>query len=199
MVDLLKNDTLDRLPDEWPENLMPAIQSNLQSDQTKIVVLDDDPTGTQTVHHIPVLTRWSVTELSDELRKPGTVFYLLTNSRGLQPEESRALTSEIGQNLRDAARIASKSLILVSRSDSTLRGHFPMEIEVLAKAFGEEFDACLIIPFFLEGGRYTIDDIHYVAHDNYLTPAGETEFALDATFGYQASNLRDWIQEKTLN
>ncbi len=199
MPALIKSATLARLPQEWPEDLMPAIQANLHTSRSKIVVLDDDPTGTQTVHHVPVLTRWSVAELTNELQKPESVFYLLTNSRSLQPEESRALTFEIGQNLRAAAQAASKNLVAISRSDSTLRGHFPLEIEALAEGLSEEFDACLIIPFFLEGGRFTIDNIHYVAHDNYLTPAGETEFARDATFGYHSSNLRNWVQEKSFN
>jgi len=58
-------------------------------------------------------------------------------------------------------------------------------------------DAWLVIPFFIEGGRFTIDDIHYVAEGEWLTPAGQTEFARDRTFGYQASNLRHWVAEKS--
>ncbi len=199
MADLVKSDTFSRLPAEWSEDLLPAIQSHVHAECSKIVVLDDDPTGTQTVHDVPVLTRWSVAELSVELQKPGPVFYLLTNSRALQPEESRVLTLEIGQNLAAAALAVRTSLVVISRSDSTLRGHFPLEIETLAEGLQEEFDACLIIPFFLEGGRFTIDDVHYVAHENILTPAGETEFARDATFGYTSSNLCEWVQEKTFN
>ena len=199
MPDLGKSETLSRLPEEWPVDLLPAIQSLLHAESTKIVVLDDDPTGTQTVHDVPVLTGWKPAELTDELQKPGAVFYLLTNSRSLQPEETRTLTFEIGQNLFHASQAVNKKLILISRSDSTLRGHFPVEIDVLAEGFGEKFDACLIIPFFLEGGRLTIDNVHYVAHDDSLTPAGETEFSRDATFGYQSSNLCEWVQEKTAN
>ncbi len=199
MVDLVQSDIFSRLPAEWSEDLMPAIQSHVHAVRSKIVVLDDDPTGTQTVHDVPVLTHWSVAELSAELQKPGSIFYLLTNSRALQPEESSILTLEIGQNLAAAALAAKTNLVVISRSDSTLRGHFPLEIETLAEGLQEEFDACLIIPFFLEGGRFTIDDVHYVAHENFLTPAGETEFARDATFGYTSSNLCEWVQEKTFN
>ncbi len=199
MAGLEKDDTLNQLPSEWPHDLMPAIQKNLVNKNTKIVVLDDDPTGTQTVHHVAVLTRWNVDELTEELSKPCPVFYLLTNSRGMQPEASRALTLEIGQNLRQASRVAHTKIVAISRSNSTLRGHFPLEIEALAEGMGEEFDACLVIPFFLEGGRFTIHNMHYVAHGNLLVPAGETEFARDATFGYRSSNLCDWVQEKTKN
>ena len=86
---------------------------------------------------------------------------------------------------------------MVSRSDSTLRGHFPGELEALAEALGQDFDAWVLVPFFLEGGRYTIDDVHYVAEGEWLTPAGETEFARDPSFGYRASDLRQWVEEKT--
>ncbi len=199
MADLVKSDTFSHLPEDWSQDLMPAIQTYVAAGRSKIVVLDDDPTGTQTVHNVPVLTHWSVAELSAELQKPGSIFYLLTNSRSLQPEQSQALTLEISQNLHVAARIANTNLAVISRSDSTLRGHFPLEIDTLAEGLGMAFDACLIIPFFLEGGRFTIDNVHYVAHEDILTPAGETEFAQDATFGYRSSNLCDWVQEKTLN
>ncbi|GMQ11556.1 hypothetical protein CsSME_00054150 [Camellia sinensis var. sinensis] len=58
-------------------------------------------------------------------------------------------------------------------------------------------DAWIICPFFLQGGRYTIDDVHYVADSERLVPAGDTEFAKDAAFGYKSSNLREWVEEKT--
>ena len=58
-------------------------------------------------------------------------------------------------------------------------------------------DAWLLIPFFQEGGRYTIGDVHYVAEGDMLVPAGETESARDPVFGYQASDLRHWVAEKT--
>lgn len=199
MACLEKDNTLNQLPSEWPHDLMPEIQKKLVNQSIKIVVLDDDPTGTQTVHHVPVLTRWNADELTEELNRSSPVFYLLTNSRSLQPEASLALTLEIGKNLRRASQVAHTKIAVISRSDSTLRGHFPLEIEALAEGMEEEFDACLVIPFFLEGGRFTIHNVHYVAIGKSLVPAGETEFAKDATFGYHSSNLCDWIQEKTNN
>jgi uncharacterized protein YgbK (DUF1537 family) len=87
--------------------------------------------------------------------------------------------------------------VVVSRSVSTLRGHFPGEVDALAVALGGGFDATLLIPAFIAGGRYTIDDVHYVADGDRLIPAGETDFARDATFGYRASNLREWVAEQT--
>jgi uncharacterized protein YgbK (DUF1537 family) len=192
-----KQDFLAGLPDEWPEDVLPEIQGQVTASRRKVVVLDDDPTGTQTVHGVPVLTEWSVDGLRAELANELPAFYLLTNSRSLPLTKAKAMNAEIGHNLVEAARQAKREFAVVSRSDSTLRGHFPGEVSALTEALKSDFDAWLIIPFFLEGGRYTINDVHYVAEGQWLIPAGETEFARDAAFGYQASNLRQWVEEKT--
>lgn len=183
------------LPAEWPVDLLPEIQGAVRTAH-KLVVLDDDPTGTQTVYDIPVLTEWSVPSLCAELEQPGGGFYLLTNSRSLHPAEAEALNLEIAQHLRTAQTQTGRAFTVVSRSDSTLRGHFPLETDTLNAALGG-FDACLLIPYFAEGGRYTIDDTHFVAEGDALLPAGETPFAQDKTFGYRASDLRAWVAEKT--
>ena len=161
------------------------------------MVLDDDPTGTQTVHDVPVLTEWSAPALQAELARRQPVFFVLTNSRSLPLAEAQALNAEIGRNLTRAAQAAGRDFAVVSRSDSTLRGHYPGEVDALAEGLGQRFDATLIIPFFLEGGRYTLNDIHYVAEGDALIPAAETPFARDAAFGYRSSDLRDWVEEKT--
>ena len=192
-----KHDFLTALPDEWPNDLLADIREQIKVSRRKIVVLDDDPTGTQTVHGVPVLTEWSVETLRDELQDEGPAFYVLTNSRSLPSGRANALNAEIGRNLVEAGRQASRQFVVISRSDSTLRGHFPGEVEALAGALGQKFDAWLLIPFFLEGGRYTINDVHYVAEGGCLVPAGQTESARDAAFGYWAFNLRQWVEEKT--
>jgi uncharacterized protein YgbK (DUF1537 family) len=110
--------------------------------------------------------------------------------------QAQALNAEIGHNLQAAARNIGRRPVVISRSDSTLRGHFPGEVDALADSLGG-FDATLLIPAFIAGGRYTIDDTHYVADGDSLIPAGATDFARDATFGYRASNLREWVEEKT--
>jgi hypothetical protein len=184
------------LPHEWPEDLLPEISSAVQRSGEKVVVLDDDPTGTQTVHNVPVLTEWPVEALQAELESRSTTFYLLTNSRSLPLEEAQALNREIGQNLLEASRQTGHKFVVISRSDSTLRGHFPGEVQALDGALGGGYDSWLIILFFEEGGRYTINDIHYVQEGDWLVPAGQTEFARDASFGYHASNLREWVAEK---
>ncbi len=192
-----KTDTLSSLPPVWPESLLPAIRSQVAAANRTLVVLDDDPTGTQTVHDVSVLTGWSVDELSAELARGAAVFYVLTNSRSLPLAEAQALNRTIGADLLVASRRAKRDIAVVSRSDSTLRGHYPGEVDALAAALGQTVDATLIIPFFLEGGRYTIGDVHYVAEGDLLTPAAATPFAQDAAFGYHASDLRQWVQEKT--
>ena len=194
---LYKAERLAALPAEWPDDLRPAIQGQLAARPHKVVVLDDDPTGTQTVHSIPVLTEWPVAALVAELSNDLPAFYVLTNSRSMPLDEAEAINASVGENLRAAAHGVGRSFVVVSRSDSTLRGHFPGEVAALADALGGGFDAWLLVPFFLEGGRLTIDDVHYVADGEQLIPAGATEFARDRAFGYHASNLRLWVAEKT--
>ena len=188
---------LSTLPPEWPDDLLPEIRHQVRDSQRKVVVLDDDPTGTQTVYGIPVLTEWSVTSLAAELIDDAPAVYLLTNSRSMPLDQAQAVNREIGRNLIAASQQTQRDFVVVSRSDSTLRGHFPGETDALLAALGDHVDGQLIVPFFLEGERYTIDDIHYVAEDAWLIPAAETPFARDAAFGFQNSNLRNWVEEKT--
>jgi len=192
-----KEDLFKDLPPEWPEDLLPIIREEVSASKRKVVVLDDDPTGTQTVHNTPVLTEWSVEALQAELQSDFPVFYILTNSRSLTLHAARALNTDIGRNLVEARKRVNRDFVVVSRSDSTLRGHFPGEVEALASALGENFDGWIVIPFFLEGGRYTVGDTHYVEESGWLVPSAETEFARDSVFGYRSSNLRDWVEEKT--
>lgn len=184
-------------PPEWPENLLPEIAATVKASKRRIVVLDDDPTGTQTVHNIPVLTRWAVKDLKAELQSEYPAFYVLTNSRSLAAPDACALSRELGARLKQAAIQARVELEVISRSDSTLRGHFPDEVDVLASALDMSDRPYLIIPCFFEGGRYTFHDIHYVAEGDRLIPAAQTPYAQDAAFGYRHSDLRRWVEEKT--
>jgi len=189
--------TLADLPPEWPADPLPAIRAAVRAADEMLVVLDDDPTGTQSVHGISVLTEWSIDMLRAELDSTMPAVYLPTNSRSMPLAQAQALNAEIGRNIQAAARPGGRRPVVVSRSDSTLRGHFPGEVDALAAALGGGFDATLLIPAFIAGGRYTINDIHYVADGDRLIPAGATDFARDATFGYHASNLREWVAEQT--
>lgn len=167
----------------------------------KIVVLDDDPTGTQTVAGVPVYTGWDEESMKDIFGNEYLVNFILTNSRAFSVDKTIEVHREIALNIEKAAKKAAKKYLLVSRSDSTLRGHYPTETEVLRREIEKVnnvcFDGEIICPYFAEGGRYTIDHVHYVKDGTELIPAAETEFAQDATFGYHESDLKKYIQEKT--
>ncbi|RZW20442.1 MAG: hypothetical protein EX260_06680 [Desulfobulbaceae bacterium] len=188
---------LDSLPPEWQIDLLPTIQQELGRSSYKIVVLDDDPTGTQTVRDIPVLTTWSIPALEAELSEGSPVFFILTNSRSMTEESACDLAREIGGNLLRASEKTGVRVVVISRSDSTLRGHFPSEVDAAARALRKEQLPYLLIPFFLEGGRFTLNDIHYVQERDTLVPAAMTPFAKDAAFGFTRSNLKDYVEEKT--
>lgn len=192
-----KAQVLSSLPPEWPEDLLPHIQARVRASKQKIIILDDDPTGTQTVHGIPVLTTWSVQTLKQALLTPGPGFFILTNSRSLNRQNACALGTEIGMNLQTAAELAGIIPLVISRSDSTLRGHFPHEVDAVAKVMGDQNLPYLILPFFPEGGRLTIQDVHYVAEGDSLVPAAMTAYAKDAAFGFSHSDLKAWVAEKT--
>ena len=145
-------EALKGLPPVWHEDLLPAILSKIACSPASLVVLDDDPTGTQTVHDVPVLTNWKVQALVDEFSKGTPLFYVLTNSRSLQQDDAISLAREIGANVLQASRQADRSFEVISRSDSTLRGHFPTEVDALADAIGLQEAVLVIIPFFEEGG-----------------------------------------------
>ncbi|GAA4469554.1 four-carbon acid sugar kinase family protein [Nibrella saemangeumensis] len=162
-----------------------------------IVVLDDDPTGTQTVHGISVLTRWETPLLREQFKAGVPLFYILTNSRSLPEPAARALATDIGQAIRQAAADTGRQVLLISRSDSTLRGHFPAEVDALAEAAGLDDPLIVLAPAFIEGGRITEDDIHYIEENGHRTPVSETPFARDPAFAYQHANLRDWVLEKS--
>jgi uncharacterized protein YgbK (DUF1537 family) len=190
-----KSATFAALPPPWPEDLRPRIRAAVAArPEHKVVVLDDDPTGTQTVHDVAVLTSWEVETLRSEFNSVESCFYILTNSRSFPPEDARALILTLAKNLRAAA--GARSFTLVSRSDSTLRGHFPLETDALAEVLGP-FDATLLIPYFEDGGRYTIADTHYLADGDTLLPTAETPFARDAAFGYRSSHLPTYAEEKS--
>lgn len=169
--------------------------------ETKIIALDDDPTGSQTVHGCMLLTRWDVDTLTEALTDSSPLFFVLTNTRGMDAEQAAAVTREVCVNLRralDALAAQGRAInpLLVSRSDSTLRGHYPVETDVIAEELGP-FDAHFLVPAFIEGGRITRDSTHFVVQNGRETPAHETEFARDSVFGYHHSYLPDYVEEKT--
>ena len=177
------------------------LQKEISANQKKIVVLDDDPTGVQTVHDISVYTDWTKDSIRQGFQEKNNLFYILTNSRGFTQDETTLAHNEIAANVDAVAKELGKEYIFISRSDSTLRGHYPLETEILRtnyeKNTGCIIDGEILCPFFKEGGRFTIDDVHYVRYGNELIPANETEFAKDKTFGYQAATMPEYVEEKT--
>lgn len=169
--------------------------------ETKIIVLDDDPTGSQTVHGCLLLTRWDKDTLREAIMDASPLFFVLTNTRGMAAKPAAEITREVCKNLKVALAELKKSgreinPILVSRSDSTLRGHYPVETDVIAEELGP-FDAHFLVPAFFEGGRITRDSTHYLLVNGKETPVHETEFARDSVFGYRHSYLPDYVEEKT--
>jgi len=163
----------------------------------KIIVLDDDPTGSQTVHSCLLLMRWDVATLRLGLADSAPIVFILTNTRALTPEQAAEVTREVCRNLQQAiAAEGLRDFLVVSRSDSTLRGHYPVETDVIAAELGP-FDAHFLTPAFFEGGRFTRDSIHYLLADGQPLPVHETEFARDSVFGYRTSYLPDYVEEKT--
>src|SRR3954447_17457953 len=192
---------LTDLPSAWNEELLPTIRDEIARSGRRLVVLDDDPTGTQTSHGVLVVTEWSEDELAGALQESHPAIFVLTNSRSLHEPEAVRLATEAGRNLARAARRVGVEVAIGYRGDSTLRGHYPAESWALRDAFaaesGHSFDGEILAPFFEEGGRFTIGDTHYVQQGEELTPAGDTEFARDHAFGYRSSFLPAWVHEKS--
>lgn len=191
-------------------NRLPAIDSKLADENLKlelehfarkIIVLDDDPTGVQMVHGISVYTDWTLETMMKGFQEPQSMFFILTNSRGMIASQSKAVHHDIARHAVQASKALNIPFIIVSRGDSTLRGHYPLETETLKDTIQAEtgitFDGEVILPYFKAGGRFTIDNVHYVQYGDELVPSGETEFARDRTFGYTKSDLGEWVEEKT--
>ena len=161
----------------------------------KVVVIDDDPTGSQTVHSCPLLLEWDKETLRRGLRHPSPLLFLLADTRALTPEAAAARNRDIVRHLDEALAaegLGRGDVLLVSRGDSTLRGHGVLEPATLQEAFGP-FDATFHIPAFLEGGRITRNGVHLLNGE----PVHTTAFARDRIFGYSTSDLATWLEDKS--
>ena len=176
------------------------LAAEIAASPLKFIVLDDDPTGVQTVHDIRVYTQWTEDAIAEGLSDSRRAFYILTNSRGMTPEETTRVHREIMSAAAAASRRTGVAYRFISRSDSTLRGHYPLETELLRQgmeASGLPVDGEILAPYFRDGGRFTIGNVHYVRQGDVLVPAAQTEFARDVSFGYTHSSLPEYIEEKT--
>jgi len=168
----------------------------------KIVVLDDDPTGSQTVHSCPLLLQWDRATLLEGLAHPSPLLFVLANTRALAPEAAAVRVQEIARALKEAMGEMEAAAgpdapgidhwLIVSRGDSTLRGHYPLEVDGLEAELGP-FDATFLVPAFLQGGRTTVAGVHLLHGE----PVHTSAFGRDGLFGYGTSFLPDWVAEKT--
>jgi uncharacterized protein YgbK (DUF1537 family) len=204
----LESDVLAAFPAELQipaRQVADAVAATAATSPRVLVVLDDDPTGTQSVADLPVLTRWEVEDFQWALHQGKPAVYVLTNTRSLDPEEAAARNEEVVRNALAAARDGESEINLgfVSRSDSTLRGHFPLEPDVIAATVaaesGEATDGVVMVPAFPDAGRITVGGVHYMRgpEAGQLTPVAETEFAKDATFGFANSEMAKYVEEKS--
>ncbi|MFS0653897.1 four-carbon acid sugar kinase family protein [Bacillus sp. 179-C3.3 HS] len=194
-------DLLHAIPKADSSTVHSAYEKALSHFHHKVIVLDDDPTGIQTVHGVSVFTDWSEESIEAGFLEDSRMFFILTNSRSMTEKETADAHDTIASTIVKVAERLQQDFIIVSRGDSTLRGHFPLETDVLRTTIEQQsartFDGEIILPFFQEGGRFTINNIHYVQEGQELVPAGDTEFALDRTFGFKSSHLGEWIEEKS--
>ena len=204
----LESDVLAAFPAELQipaRQVADAVAATAATSPRVLVVLDDDPTGTQSVADLPVLTRWEVEDFQWALHQGKPAVYVLTNTRSLDPAEAAERNEEVVRNALAAARNSEGEVKLgfVSRSDSTLRGHFPLEPDVIAATVaaesGDSTDGVVMVPAFPDAGRVTIGGVHYTRgpEAGHLTPVAETEFARDATFGFANSEMAKYVEEKS--
>jgi len=200
MTKILKHELFAQIPSVDESFYHAKLQAALKTFNKKIIVLDDDPTGVQTVNGISVYTDWTAESIAAGFAEKKSMFFILTNSRAFSETKTRIEHKKIAERICAAAEKFGKDFMIVSRCDSTLRGHYPLETQMLRETLetcGRKIDGEVLMPFFKEGGRFTIGDVHYVQEGDYLVPAAETEFAKDKTFGYTNSNLAAYVEEKT--
>ena len=165
-----------------------------------MVVLDDDPTGIQTVHGCLLITRWDEESVRLGFQDSEPFFYILTNTRAMTREDAAEVTREAMEMVVKVNQDYGYQLIIVSRSDSCLRGHFPLETDVMRQCLVEHgysvYEKTPFCPAFIEAGRVTIDGIHYMRDGKQLIPVSQTEFARDNVFAYHTSILTEYIKEK---
>ncbi len=190
-----------RVPGRIPGGARQTIRDSHRRTGRRLLVLDDDPTGSQAVHGVELVTVPDADIIAAALEAPGSTCFVLTNSRSLPEREAAGRARELaGVAIRLEQSLGGRIEVL-SRSDSTLRGHVLAEITALAtsrrEASGRGYDGVLLVPSYLEAGRFTVSDIHWARLGERVVAVGQTEFARDPTFGYSNSDLRLFLEEKS--
>jgi len=161
----------------------------------KIIIFDDDPTGSQTVYGCPLLLNWDEQTLEKAFTKSSPLIFILANTRSLSSFLAVKKTREICSSIKKfflRQGYSKDDYFYISRGDSTLRGHGVLEPAILAEELGP-FHATFHIPAFLEGGRTTENGIHNLNG----IPVHKTDFGRDNIFGFSTSDLAKWIEEKS--
>lgn len=157
------------------------------------IVLDDDPTGTQSVEGVPVLFEWSA-ELIAEAAGDAPAIHLLTNIRAFSQERAREITFGAAR----AAREALPGARLLLRGDSTLRGHMFEEYEAVSQAaFDGRAPVLLLVPGLPTAGRVTVGGVHLIEREGRRVPLHETEYAGDGVFSYGDARLLQWAEDRS--
>lgn len=157
------------------------------------VVLDDDPTGVQTLAGVRVLLAWDRVRVRAALEGRPAV-HLITNSRALEASRARAVVEAAGR----AALAGVSDARLVLRGDSTLRGHLLGEyLAVRDVVAPDRWPVLLLVPALPSAGRVTIGGVHLLERDGARVPVAETEFACDGSFAYTSTRLLDWAEERS--
>ena len=170
------------------------------NNNTRLVILDDDPTGIQTVHGCLLITDCTDEQVKAALQDNQPFFYILTNTRAMTRQQATEVVQQAMETVIRVNQSFGYQLVFISRSDSCLRGHFPLETDVMRKVLQKHgisvWPKTPFCPAFIEAGRVTIDGGHYMKDGDQLIPVSETEFAHDNVFAYHTSVLHDYIIEK---
>ncbi|MBP1040287.1 hydroxyacid dehydrogenase [Vagococcus sp. BWB3-3] len=201
MVNREREDHYTRSKKGHNSEIEAAYHKGLAEFSGKIIVLDDDPTGTQTVHSVIVYTDWLKETIRKGFNNESSIFYILTNSRSFSENKTKQVHQEIAQNISEVSKELNQSFTIISRGDSTLRGHYPLETMTLREEIEKDnetkIDGEILCFSFFEGERYTFDNNHYLKKNGEYIPISQTEFANDPTFGFKSSNLIEYIAEKS--
>jgi len=82
------------------QKLTKVSTKQIMNNKPKIIVLDDDPTGSQTVHSCLLLMRWDVETLRLGLKDDAPILFILTNTRSLTPDAAASVTREVCHHLK---------------------------------------------------------------------------------------------------
>ena len=161
----------------------------------KIIIIDDDPTGSQTVNGCNLIFKWDYETLLKGLKGSSNLLFILANTRSLPEKDVKKRLKEICCSLKEIMNnslFAEEEFVVISRGDSTLRGHNFIEPFIINQLLGP-FDATFYIPAFIEGNRTTLNGNHFVDH----IPIHKTIFSKDKIFGFNTSNIKELIYEQS--